>query len=1311
MKEVGPSGVATHGSFTALPSVDVEPILNRTVDLSHDQDVTEPNLFRFAPAEMSRRQLRFWLQNAVSRNSAALERVLTLDIDGPLDVPRFVDAWFATFQATPALRVTLADTDDNPSITISPIVYEPEVIDDLDPLAWDRDAAGKIGAPLALEQRAYSGLLYVAPDRARLVLRVHSIAADLWSFRAIAERIARAYRGRTLHTDTRFDAFLERERAYRGTHQAELDARYWAQRLDAPRAPPEYYGHRATHDRVASFRRAVSMPGDVEALRRFSEQTYRPFGLERTLRALPALATATIAYLARITGDRSVGLAVPIDMRDEDGVGPMTELCPLFVRVEDDDTFTTLMERVVEELATAAPRARNSIDNRFGKLAYDAVVDVVDLRFDRFDDAMVRARIETAPVAQVRVPAETRRDFASFSVQFGRHRGGAISIQFELAADAFPESVAADVPDHFTAILSAMVDAPATPIFAVELMSASRRAEHAPRVRPVRPIACTPDVILANARTRPGATALVARDACLDYTTIVERASTLAARLRTLGVGAEDRVAVCLPRDPDLLVALLATHLAGAAFVPLDASHPARRTSMILEDAAPAVLLTRSRFVDRFVPPSGTQVVCLDGALPPKAEGFVTAPTRPDRLAYVLYTSGSTGRPKGVAIEHGAFAHLLHSMAELIPIGADDRVLALTTPTFDIAMLELFGPLYVGGTVVLTDEAASSEPPLLASWIDRHRVTIAQATPTTWRVLVDSGWAGDARLKILSGGEALPSDLAAALLTRCGALWNVYGPTETTIWSSARRVTREDTAGTIPVGRPLGSTELYVIGRAGPLEPDGVAGELCIAGAGLARGYFGRDDLTAKAFVTHPFDPTQRIYRTGDVARRRPDGEFVCLGRSDAQVKVRGHRIELEEIEVALRQHDDVRDVAVVVETSREDERLMAYVVPRHGAAPQDPELRAFLSGALPGFMIPAKCVVVASLPTTPNGKVDRRALAALSPSVPRARQTVRPRNDLELQIVDVWRQVLGTDDISIDDAFFDLGGHSLHAVSMLSILRETLGAPVPVAEFFRRPCVAALAEIVEARAARRHHASVIALAGEGERTPLFCVCGLQLYQDLAVALGHDREVYGVLSPAEIDFLAEADPDGLPDVATLAAQYVEAIQDARPDGPYAVAGVSFGGLLAFETARQLRARGAEVTSVVLLDATLDRAIRGGARRWVANRVPGVLRRGRRAVRWDVDGISALEALRSHAYDEQALAYERRLPTYDGDVVVVRARERIVGYEVDPDLGWTRYVGGRTDVYEVPGTHLGILAEPNATVLARTIEPHLDPRAR
>ncbi|MET0679508.1 MAG: amino acid adenylation domain-containing protein, partial [Burkholderiales bacterium] len=573
--------------------------------------------------------------------------------------------------------------------------------------------------------------------------------------------------------------------------------------------------------------------------------------------------------------------------------------------------------------------------------------------------------------------------------------------------------------------------------------------------------ATLPELFEEQARRTPGATAVVYEGWHLTYEELNERANRLAHLLSAEGVGPGDVVGLAVPRSAEMVVSLLGIMKAGAAYLPIDPEYPAERVAFVLDDARPACVLTTVAAASRL--PEGHRRLLLDEAELTESLGRQTTAdpaglSSPASLAYLIYTSGSTGRPKGVGVSHRACVNLLSSIGSDVEFRPDDVLLAITSLSFDIAVLELYLPLLSGATTVVASREDALDGRRLADVLRRSGATVMQATPSTWRMLFDSGWGGSHGLKMISGGEALPSDLAAQMLERPGSVYNLYGPTETTVWSTWARVDAAEHS--TRIGRPVANTQCHLLDSSLNLVPIGATGELYIAGAGLAYGYLNRTDLTAAAFVPNPFskEPGARMYRTGDLARRAADGALEYLGRSDQQLKVRGHRVEPGEVESALRSLEGVAEAAVVArEDAGGERRLVGYVVASGERGIDTAALRRQLLERLPGYMVPQALVEIGELPLTPNGKVDRKALPEAE--WVSARKYRGPRTPEEEALCGLFAEALGVRQVGIDDDFFELGGHSLLATRLVSRVRAVLGVELAIRTLFESPTVGGLSE------------------------------------------------------------------------------------------------------------------------------------------------------------------------------------------------------------------------------------------------------------
>ncbi|MCD1258914.1 non-ribosomal peptide synthetase [Paenibacillus athensensis] len=584
---------------------------------------------------------------------------------------------------------------------------------------------------------------------------------------------------------------------------------------------------------------------------------------------------------------------------------------------------------------------------------------------------------------------------------------------------------------------------------------------------------CIHELFEAQAAANPQQTALIYADRSWSYAELNAQANRLAHQLRTLGIGPDTLVGVCLERTETLLIALLGILKAGGAYVPIDPDYPAERIAFMIEDSATQLVLTEERFRG-LLEPAGAQLLMLTARGDELAE-FPPHNLQPvaasGSLSYVIYTSGSTGKPKGVMLEHASVVHFIEAMQAALPVADAQKFLCVTTISFDIFVLETWLPLACGKTVVLASRMEQTDMTALSHLLQRSRIDLVQMTPSRMQLLVgeDPGLASLAAVRtLLLGGEPLPSRLLKTLQDLDDTkLFNMYGPTETTVWSLVQEVTHADT---VTIGYPIGDTRIYIVGEDGALASGaGAIGELCIAGSGLARGYWNRPELTAERFPADPFaaGSGERMYRTGDLAHYAPDGSVVYAGRNDFQVKVRGFRIELGEIEAALESHPSVgQAVALVREEASGATRLAAYILPVAGAspAPGAGELRLYLQNRLPEYMVPSAFVEMESWPLTPNGKIDRRSLP--NPSLTRMSIELpytAPASEIEREIAVVWADILGFDRVGAEDDFIELGGNSLLSTQVLSRLQQLYGIRVSFRDMLTRgQTVAALAGLVE---------------------------------------------------------------------------------------------------------------------------------------------------------------------------------------------------------------------------------------------------------
>jgi amino acid adenylation domain-containing protein len=823
----------------------------------------------------------------------------------------------------------------------------------------------------------------------------------------------------------------------------------------------------------------------------------------------------------------------------------------------------------------------------------------------------------------------------------------------------------------------------------------------------------------------PDAIAVIGEATSITYAELNARSNQLAHCLRQAGVTANVRVGLCLERGIDVMVGLLGILKAGGAYVPIDPDYPQDRIALMLEDAAAPVLLTQTAIAKR-LNTGLAKVICLDrdeATIAQASEENLTHVSGLNDLAYILYTSGSTGRPKGVMISQRAFANFLWSMAQAPGITPQDTVLALTSLSFDIAGLETFLPLIVGAKLVMAPRWYATDGQALAHLVEQHDISIMQATPAGWRLLLESGWSGKAGLKIITGGEALLRSLADELLQRCDQLWDIYGPTETTVYSVGGQI--KANGQTITIGRPVANTQAYIVDHHMQPVPIGIVGELYLSGDSVADGYLNRPDLTADRFLDNPFGPT-KLYRTGDLARYWADGQIEYLGRIDNQVKIRGFRIELGEIESTLEQHPTVRQAIVIPhEAVPGDMRLVAYVVGQT-ELPVVSQLRSALRQHLPEYMIPAAFMVLSQFPLTPSGKVDRKALPTPVYSLDEG-ERVPAQDGLEAELVEIWQNLLRLENLGVEDNFFEVGGQSLLAARLADRLSNRFNQTICPAHIFQAPTIAALAQLLRSEVSEAVlPAMMVIQKGAADRTPLFALHVLgergSYFRALTAHIDPDQPIYGLAAQM---LGTNAPPNRVPE---LAAYYVAQIKAVQPEGPYYLIGLSFGGTVTYEVARQLQVQGDTIGLVGLFDTLGPQMAQVKARRdrlkthWQNLQTEGLsyikrkLKSFRQRKRIQAKLFLAQGIGRELSYEmhyQQLLQENLRAlatytyPEFKGELVLFRATEEVFyskAYLV-AGLGWRSLVQ-QLRIYDVPGNHIGITDEPNVSVLAQFLKLHL-----
>ncbi len=1033
-----------------------------------------------APMPLSFAQERLWFLQQLNTETNILNKQAVIELQGVLHTDALRAAFFALVQRHETLRTRFVRADGIPL----------QVVDEARPVAMpvidvrDADRARQmceqwVAAPfdLAAAPALRIGLLRLDAQRHWLVISLHHIVSDAWSFQVLLRELAVLYGAqlagrrdpplRPLPRRFAAHAQAQRQRLHAAALQPLID--FWRARLagivplalptDRPRPPVQQFAG----GRVP-FRWPAPLTQGLQALgRRHGASMFM------TLLALYALLLQRYAAQDDIVIG-STAIDRP-DVDDEGFIAPMINNLVLRTDLSGNPGFVELLARVRETVLSA---------DEHRALPYDKLVEALAPQRDRSRSPLFQAMItfmNVPPALDAWPGLDVRaQEFDSHNAEFdltlyaydpGTGADAAVNGWIEYSTALFDRPTIERMAGHWQALAQAAVDDPTRGIQQLPLLSADEQA--ALRAYWQQPSAAVPAdagvhrLFVEQARRTPDAIALECDDDTLSYGELDRRSNRLARHLHSMGVGSDargngeaDYVVVCADRSAAMVTALLAVHKAGAAYVSVDPQYPAERVAFMSRDCAAKVVVTQSDLAARM--PAGVPQVLLDAdsaAIERHSADDLDLAARSDRLAIVIYTSGSTGRPKGVQLEHGAVVNMLMAMREWPGIEAADRLLAVSSISFDLHILEIFLPLTCGATAVLATRDVTTDPSHLGRTLADKRITMMDAVPTIWRMLVESGWAGQPGLKILSGGEPMPVPLAEALLTRAAELWNLYGPTETTVYCSGTRL--RDATELITVGHCIANLRALVLDRHGQPLPVGIPGELWIGGIGLARGYLNRPELTAERFRADPFGGTGRIYGSGDLVRQCADGRFVVVGRIDHQVKLRGHRIELGEIEHTLAQHPAIgRCVAMVREDTPGDQRLVAYAMRRERGdpAPTLSALREHAARSLPDYMLPAALVMLDDFPLTPNRKIDRRALPPPQPTGPAVQAHDAPEEPLsgaEKLVAGIFAEVLGRPRVSVDDNFFDLGGHSLLTMKVVERFEHATGLRMRPGELYQQ--------------------------------------------------------------------------------------------------------------------------------------------------------------------------------------------------------------------------------------------------------------------
>jgi len=1298
-------------------------------------------------------QQRLWFLDQLEPGRPTYNSPLVLRLSGPLAPEALADALSAIVARHEVLRTTFTTRDGIPvQVVREPAPVRMREIDLSGIPAAERapalqrlvrEAACRL-FDLSRDEMLRATLFRLEPDAHVLLLCLHHIATDGWSMGILVQELAELYNASRAGRPPALPGLPIQYADYAGWQRDRLQGEVLAQEL-------AYW-----KETLAGAPSVLELPTDrprpaVQGWQGASEPVTVSAALTDALKALSrrngitlfmTLLAAFTTLLHRYTQQEDIVVGAPVACRTrvetESLVGFFANTLALRTNLAGDPSLRELLRRVRDVCLQAYAHQELPFERLVEELQPErnrSHAPLIQAVFAFHNTPETEATFAGLEVTSVPVDTGTAKFDLTLSLTA---RAGELVGELRYDTTLFDATTIVRLREHFLALLDGGVPDADRPISRLPLITDADREQllvtwnRTEREYPRD--ACVHELFGAQAARTPDAIALVFEDRSLTYAELEARANQLARRLQREGVGAETTVAICLERSLEMFVGVLGVLKAGATYVPLEPDAPAERLGFMLRDVGARVLLTQAHLSAR-VPDSPARVLRLDADWPAIAGELDTPPAHEagaENTAYVMYTSGSTGRPKGVSVPHRAIVRLVKGTT-YVRWGEDEIFFQLAPLAFDASTFEIWGALLHGARLVVAPPQPLSLSKL-GETLRRSDVTTLWLTAGLFHRLVDEQLPDLKGVRqLLAGGDVLSAAHVKRVLDAhpdC-TLINGYGPTEGTTFTCCHRITDATTLGaSVPIGRPIENTRLYVLDRHGEPTPVGVPGELHIAGDGLARGYLNAPDLTAERFVTRTLGgrAAERLYRTGDRVRYRPDGAIEFLGRLDDQVKIRGYRVEPGEVEAALASHRTVRDVVVAARENGGDRELVAYVVPAPGHRIERGVLQTHLRLTLPDYMVPAVFVVLEALPLTPNGKVDRRALPA--PSADAATITDElPASPEEQTLRDLWCRVLRRRDIGLDDDFFDVGGHSLLATQLLSRIEQAFDTRLAVAAIFEAPTIRQQAALLHQRTAVPR---VVPIQPSGSRPPLFFVDVMPLFRALASRLGPDQPFLALRHP---DVALLSHPFSL---AEIAAYHVASIRSARPHGPYFIGGWSAGGTVAYEVARQLRAAGGDVALLAMFEAAPADYERYTWKDWVASlgrrlrfhlgrlvRLPlrdaiSYARRRLQTLRRNVYSNAWSEAYRAvvasaeklrdrfQSSDEAvlfALSTYRPAP-YPGRIVFFRSADRIAAFKGALDFGWGTLAAGGCEVHVVPGDHISMLEEPHAAELAERLIPYL-----
>jgi amino acid adenylation domain-containing protein len=1328
----------------------------------------EPKAIEIAPRDvplpLSFSQENLWLFEQLSPGTSTYTTCRSGRVQGRLNVAALGDTLNEIFRRHEALHTSFETRDQKPVQIVHP--HRPCALPavDLSGLtAEDREReAVRISneyaqRPIDLGRApvANFGLLRLGEEEHVFILSVHHAAYDLWSGGILLGEIERAYRAFTAglaftepEPAIQYADFAVWQRKWLQGEMLDRQLAYWKENLAGLSAMPMEIPTDRPRPAVETFPGASVYQDFPRELTEKLKELGRREGVTQFMLLLAVFKVLLHRYTRQ--DDVVVGSVIANRNRPEmeNTVGFFDNVMVLRSDASGGPAFRDYLRRVRDVALGAYAHQHLPFEYLVKELQPDRIANRTPWIQAMFVYLLNYPAMEREMAGLKVVPYKVHSGKAMFDLLLAvRDSEQGLKGELVYNCELFDESTIARMVSHFHMLLRGIVEDPQKRIAELPLLNAEEERrlllEWNDTARAYSG-GFIHQQIERQAELRPQATAVMFEGEKLSYAELNRRANQLARKLQSMGAGRGSLVGVCMERSLEMVISLVATLKAGAAYVPMDPGYPKERLAYMLQDAQAAVLLVEEKVLEHLPETSARELAvdsCWSTEIATCASTDLELPLEGNDLAYVIYTSGSTGKPKAAMNTHAGIRNRLLWGQETYKLTPEDKVMQKTPFSFDVSVWEFFWPLTTGAQLVVAKPGGHQDSSYLVELIRKEGITTIHFVPSMLQMfLEEEGLESCASLKrVMCSGEALPLDLKERFFTRMDCeLHNLYGPTEASVEVTYWECRKDDGMRSVPIGRPIANTRMYVLDREMRPVPAGVPGDLYIGGTGVARGYWRRPALTAESFVPDPFSAEGgvRLYRTGDVARYRGDGAIEYMGRSDYQVKIRGFRIELGEIEAALLRQSDIKEAVVVAREEKPgDKKLVAYLAPAQAGFEETVDrLKARLKEELPPYMVPSAFVQLQKMPLLPNGKVDRKALPAPEYDLLPHGAYLAPRNTLELQLVQMWEELLAVQPVGVRDNFFELGGHSLRAVQLTARIRQQFGKSVPIAFFLQNATIEALAEALRREAAGAERQTLIRIRAGAGRTPFFCVHpvggNVLCYAGLARHLSVEQPFYALQSPG----------GGFAGIEAMAAHYLESVRSAQAQGPYLLGGWSMGGVVAFEMARQLQREG-EQAEVLLIDSIAprldpqqpvpdDRALLTyfiQDLEGVSGKTLGLSGEEARKMKIEEAISSILEQLHRQGVVPAEVGQQELLALFH---IFLHNLKALLGYgpmpfagpltlirssstsreQNDPSLGWSSLALGRFETHEIEGDHYSIVTGADVHLLAALLEQKFAERA-